>query len=85
METKANDRIQPIVVEESVDKHRGIPDTMFNRVLEHGLTKREYFAAMAMQGWVAYTGKIDNEDKTITGMAKASVIMADALIKQLNR
>ena len=40
-----------------------------------GLTKREYFAAMAMQG---YTGQLEIE---IT--AKWSVEMADALLKAL--
>lgn len=40
-----------------------------------GLTKREYFAAMAMQG---YTGQLDIESR-----AKWSVEMADALLKAL--
>ena len=43
--------------------------------LQEGLTKREYFAAMAMQG---YTGQLD-----IESTAKWSVEMADALLKAL--
>ena len=40
-----------------------------------GLTKREYFAGLAMQG---YTGQLD-----IESIAKWSVEMADALLKAL--
>ena len=44
-----------------------------------GLTKREHFAAMAMQGVLA------NHDGTddIQWIAKASVKIADALLKEL--
>jgi hypothetical protein len=47
---------------------------------QYGLTKREYFAAMAMQGIVS-TELAD----TYENFAKASVMMADALIEQLNK
>jgi hypothetical protein len=48
-----------------------------------GLSKREYFAAMAMQGYVGaeYTGQ---RGMPFEDMAKWSVQMADALIKELN-
>lgn len=48
-----------------------------------GLTKREYFAAMAMQGYCGgeYTGQ---SGMPVESIAKWSVEMADALIKQLN-
>ena len=42
---------------------------------QQGLTKREYFAGLAMQG---YTGQLD-----IESIAKWSVEMADALLKAL--
>jgi len=45
---------------------------------QQGLTKREYFAAMAMQGMVT----LDLEDETI---ARLAVDQADELIKQLNK
>lgn len=45
-----------------------------------GMTKREYFAAMAMQGLVAYT---DNwKPDTVACMARQH---ADALIAELNK
>ena len=47
---------------------------------QYGLTKREYFAAMAMQGIVS----TDLAD-TYENFAKASVMMADALIEQLDK
>ncbi len=51
-----------------------------------GLTKRELFAAMAMQGWCAanpnYGGTVEDALK-IT--AKASVAVADALLAELEK
>lgn len=47
-----------------------------------GLTKREYFAAMAMQGLCAKPvsdGRID-----YTNLTTSAVIFADALIERLN-
>lgn len=55
------------------------PKTLWNKP-QYGLTKREYFAAMAMQGIVS----TDLAD-TYENFAKASVMMADALIEQLNK
>ena len=47
-----------------------------------GLTKREYFAAMAMQGSVA----ADSEDQwTFADHARFAVKQADALIEALNK
>jgi hypothetical protein len=43
-----------------------------------GLTKREYFAALALQGLTAHLGRN-------TGLALAAVQYADALIAELNR
>ena len=46
-----------------------------------GLTKREYFAAMAMQGWIAcqHEGFSGNP----TDIAKRSIECADALLTEL--
>ena len=48
-----------------------------------GLTKREYFAAMAMQGMFAFSaplGRLDYKD-----CAEAAVKFADALLEQLEQ
>jgi hypothetical protein len=44
------------------------------------LTKREYFAAMAMQGMLAHPGGLSLEE-----YARQSVDFADALIAELQR
>ncbi len=51
-----------------------------------GLTKREYFAAMAMQGFL--TAKLEDTEGKMdisTLTARAARIMADALIAELNK
>lgn len=53
------------------------------KVLEGGLTKREYFAAMAMQGLIAncyYNTGITDE-----AHVEKAVSLADALLNQLNK
>ena len=47
-----------------------------------GLTKREYFAAMAMQG--ALANKYAHE-RTIEMITESAVKLADALIEELNK
>lgn len=47
---------------------------------EHGLTRREYFAAKAMQGLCAYPKDMDTDH--MTGLA---VAIADSLIEALNK
>ena len=46
---------------------------------QEGLTKREYFAAMAMQGLLA------NDSGLITSKARDAVKSADLLIEELNK
>lgn len=50
-----------------------------------GLTKREYFAAMAMQGLLSadarYKGRTDNRES----LAKDAIAQADELLKQLDQ
>ncbi len=45
-------------------------------LLYFGLTKREYFAAIALQGILAYNGRYDD----YKGVAKNAFIAADAMI-----
>lgn len=76
--TKPNDSVTPIEIE--VDIEGGYGAT----TMTSGLTKREYFAAMALQGIIAahdiYTTGIDHEVN-----AKTAVTAADALINALNQ
>lgn len=48
---------------------------------QEGLTKREYFAAKAMQGLIANPSTNDSFGE----IAKNAVFMTDALIEQLNK
>ena len=47
-----------------------------------GLTKREYFAAMAMQGLTTHKYS-DTQAKVINARARLAILHADALIKGL--
>lgn len=48
-----------------------------------GLTKREYFAAMAMQGYASdHKWRVDTSPEMT---ARAAIFMADALIAELER
>lgn len=53
-----------------------------NKILQGGLTKRETFAAMAMQGYISAGSTGMPDEKTIATM---SVNAANALIKALNK
>lgn len=49
-----------------------------------GLTKREYFAAMAMQGLIGMYSRYDGDSPSATSMLCAdAVYFADELLKQL--
>lgn len=51
-----------------------------------GLTKREYFAGLAMQGLIANDcGDWEEEENPIEEMAMYSVEYADALLAELNK
>jgi hypothetical protein len=57
---------------------------------EHGMTKREYFAAKALQGIIANgeAGTYDNTVRygsSVRAAAKIAVEMADALLVELNK
>jgi hypothetical protein len=49
-------------------------------ISQMGLTKREYFAAMAMQGLLSNT---DVDTRKTDGLTRSCVILADALLSQL--
>lgn len=51
-------------------------------VISLGLTKREYFAAMAMQGLLA---NVDDGQMAFGSISHEAVCYADALIVQLNK
>lgn len=65
-ETKPNDSASPIIVE--------------NYIVDGGLTKREYFAAMALQGFITKHG-VDSQEQHI----KQAVFMAEFLIEELSK
>jgi hypothetical protein len=51
-----------------------------NNYISNGLTKREYFAAMALQGLLS-----DYESESIEDYSKYAVKLADTLIEELNK
>ena len=51
--------------------------------VHYGLTKREYFAGLAMQGLIASWGKHDLTD--FDDIAHDAVMAADALINELSK
>ena len=79
-ETKANEPIQ-LFWANSTDPNLS---DFVKSALSHpnGLTKREYFAAMAMKGII--TNK-DGLDIKIERIAESAVDMADTLIEELNK
>lgn len=50
----------------------------------YGLSKREYFSAMAMAAMISSGNGFDANDDSIRNISECSVRQADALIKQLN-
>lgn len=59
-------------------------DYAFPQAFEEGLTKREYFAAMALQALASIDNKGSNMDQVIELDSLLSVKYADSLIKALN-
>jgi len=51
--------------------------------VQHGLTKREYFAAMALQGLLAEGNK--HKSNIIAEIAEIAVEAADLIIEELNK
>lgn len=57
---------------------------ILNRIVEKGLTKREYFAAMAMQALITSLSTSHLSDNR-SYYAQEATIMADELIVELNK
>lgn len=72
MNTNANDTAFPLIEED---------ENKVQRSVSQGLTKREYFAGLAMQGLCA--GLTGNEK--VATLAPLAVSIADALISELNK
>ena len=83
MKTQPNDPINPTPI---AGGDNGIVSAEIISTTFPGLTKREYFAAMAMQGLLSFPRDPSNVDKNNVGgvFAKSAVKFADALIKELN-
>ncbi|QEL01119.1 hypothetical protein FKG96_09965 [Olivibacter sp. LS-1] len=74
--TKGSDLTYPLSTEELSDRfYDGVE-------LQAGLTKREYFAAMALQGLCANPEYVDWSDEKVSRMAVGE---ADRLIEALNK
>lgn len=52
---------------------------------QYGLTKREYFAAMAMQGILSNSPDWEDSDRCLKWVSESSAKYADALIEALNK
>ena len=80
MKTKGDDSVYPSIDEQKAEQDSfGIIRTEF--IGSNGLTKREYFAAMAMQNMT----RINFNEAHPYEVAEKSVKFADALIKELNK
>lgn len=73
MPIHSNDHIAPL------ERHEA-PET---KVVKDGITKREYLAALAMQGLIAHYGYGEAPAADVQEIATWSVKLADALIEQL--
>lgn len=58
--------------------------TLMNAIQPLGLTKREYFAAMAMQGMINSEACI-RASETTPKLCENAVFVADALIEELSK
>lgn len=75
------DTISTIITSSNAIMHE---HKLANEILN--ITKRELFAAMAMQGILAKHGLDDTDSEyKIAGISIASTVYADALIEQLNK
>lgn len=85
MEEKTNEHLDKMNREQSIyngnEPANPIKDSNFYRL---GLTKREHFAGLAMQGYCVgeYTGQ---SGMSVESIAKWSIEMADALLIELRK
>ena len=85
MKTEPNDSVTPQTKTVTTRlPYQPAPTT--EKVTTSGLTKREYFAAMAMQGLMANPNVVvQRDEKDEKSFIMACTKAADALIKQLNK
>lgn len=79
--THANDLAYPCNIEYDSSGENGMP--IISTKTSFGLTKREHFAALFMNGLLSSWGEHDVTD--YDELASDSVKAADALIQQLNK
>lgn len=79
--SKTNEQAFPI----SPGGHRDAQGVLFWSHGSLGLTKREYFAAKAMQGILSIPPKFLEETWTVQEIARGSVRWADALLAELEK
>lgn len=85
MKTEPNEPINPSITREPVHYGDGTAVAMlpeFQNVYHTGLTKREYFAATAMQGLLA---SLTLSSIPVGTKIQMAVEVADALIVELNK
>lgn len=87
--TKGNDFVQKVTMRQIGDDSflpaRPCEEHLSDLIsVQGGLTKREYFAAMAMQGILSSFESNDFDCNTINNAAYFAVMSSDALIKALN-
>lgn len=75
MTVQANDNIYPLYKREAPEEWK----------VTSGMTKREHFAVMIMQGLVAHHGYGENHFSMGQEIARWAVQLADNLVDELNR
>ncbi len=75
MTVQANDNIYPLYKREAPEEWK----------ITNGMTKREHFAIMIMQGLVAHHGYGESHFAIGQEIARWSVELADTLVDELNR
>lgn len=92
MKTEPNESIQPLIMRqigENEYRIAGMHDQMHDRGFlksTSGLSKREHFASMAMQGFLSQSREdMPPNTATIEYYVNASVKSADLLVEALNR
>lgn len=65
--------------------HHAFPMFAQDYTFSRGLTKREYLAAIALQGLLANSAFTNSSNSSISFDSRIAVEYADALIKELNK
>ena len=70
---------------ETKNSEKGAFACVKEHYLQDGLTKREYFAGLALQGICVNAGRNGHDFNKKEKIAKASIELADALLKELSK